>query len=523
MAGVAIERFRGIHWEADASELGPAGAAMARDVILDGSTVRVRPGLKSLRRPGGGAVAVAMVRQPGSYRTVVLEWNGSTIGRYVDENGAVITSSSSSAFGNFVYGGAIVAPDGSFLLMPLYGKLFHMATSGTWTVPQVVTYDGTPSTTAPAGCAMAVTPVTRRVMYAGFGTAGPYGPAGASATPSRIFFSEPGDALTFVGTNWIDVGDTLDAIWSLVRFRNYVLIFKARSVWVYTGEGTLSDGTPTFQTRLVHESSALIAARTALGERGVYFADERGVWRSDGSSVERVSGALGALFSGAELVGAQQASGVGALGAQPQVDYFTDYGVQAACGQVYVRMRLMAPGGTSGPTYTFVYDERSDEWSVMSASIKLAVGGIAAGYDMRTIAWDDRTQGLCLYTPRDRASAVPSDGYGASGSVAISGLWCSGALAGDSDEAVVRELGLWGNNLSGCTSAVVGRDELTGAAWSGGTTAGGTGVQHSLRRSAYRGYGPRVALSGAASGDWRVNRVEANVFAGRPAFAGRTP
>jgi hypothetical protein len=141
---------------------------------------------------------------------------------------------------------------------------------------------------------------SNRLVATGYGTQTNAGPGGTVSTPSRVHFSNPGqpeywEEDGFLGTagnnytdkrarNWIDLtpGDG-EYITAAVTWRELVFIFKQTKFFVMWGEGTGTEGIPTFQVREVVNS--------------IYFMNRRGVYRTSGGDPVLLSDVIAPLWT----------------------------------------------------------------------------------------------------------------------------------------------------------------------------------------------------------------------------------
>jgi hypothetical protein len=159
------------------------------------------------------------------------------------------------------------------------------------------------------------TNASNRLVATAFGTQPFAGPGGVESTPSRVYFSNPGqpeiwETDGFLGTaganytdkrarNWIDLtpGDG-EYITAAVTWRELVFLFKQTKFFVLWGEGTGSEGIPTFQVREVVNSIGLAAPQAvAVGRDGVYFMNRRGVYRTSGGDPVLLSDAISPMWT----------------------------------------------------------------------------------------------------------------------------------------------------------------------------------------------------------------------------------
>ncbi len=187
-----------------------------------------------------------------------------------------------------------------------------------WTAP-TGTVNGTAASALPKAGALTVTATVpgstsgsnaaNRLVATAFGTATTAGPGGTATNPSRVYFSNPGDPLTWEtdgagsptrGRNFIDLtpGDG-EQILAAVTWRELVFVFKETKFFVMWGESTASDGTPVFNFREVVNSAGVAAKGcVAVGRDGVYFMNRRGVYHTTGQDPVLLSDVISPLWRG---------------------------------------------------------------------------------------------------------------------------------------------------------------------------------------------------------------------------------
>jgi hypothetical protein len=185
-----------------------------------------------------------------------------------------------------------------------------------WVAP-TATVNGTAASAMPKAGSVTVTAVlpgsasgtnaANRLVATAFGTQTSGGPAGFASTPSRVFFSNPGqpevwetDGASGRGRNFVDLtpGDG-EQIMAAVTWRELVFVFKETKFFVMWGESTAADGTPVFNFREIVNSIGL-ASRLAIavGRDGVYFLNRRGVYHTNGNDPVLLSDRISPLWTG---------------------------------------------------------------------------------------------------------------------------------------------------------------------------------------------------------------------------------
>ena len=130
-------------------------------------------------------------------------------------------------------------------------------------------------------------------------------PASTSPTPASPRYgrptarSGPRTGAPGRGRNYIDLtpGDG-EQIIAAVTWRELVFLFKQTKFFVLWGEGTGTDGNPTFHVRQVVNNVGLASPQAvAVGRDGVYFANRRGVYRTNGSDPVLLSDIIAPMWT----------------------------------------------------------------------------------------------------------------------------------------------------------------------------------------------------------------------------------
>jgi len=156
------------------------------------------------------------------------------------------------------------------------------------------------SVVVPKGETLVVQATDNRLVSTGFkGTTD--GPAGATTSPSHVWFSDPGDPTTWGANNYVQLtpGDG-EKVMGAIAWRELVFVFKESKFFVFYGNSVAGDGTPIFNYRPV-EGGVGLAARFAIAAtpNGVYFVGRDGLYVTTGSSAQRVSDPVEPLWTGA--------------------------------------------------------------------------------------------------------------------------------------------------------------------------------------------------------------------------------
>ena len=226
----------------------------------------------------------------GSKRILTLE-DGllrafSTTGTEIDDCGSL--SDSDGAFSYAAYG----TPSSERVYASNGTDVFYFDGS-TFTNPN------SSSVVVPKGETLVVQATDNRLVSTGF-LGGSDGPAGATTSPSHVWFSDPGDPTTWGANNYVQLtpGDG-EKIMGAIAWRELVFVFKESRFFVFYGNSVAGDGTPIFNYRPV-EGGAGLAARFGIAAtpNGVYFVGKDGLYVTTGSSAQKVSDPVEPLWTG---------------------------------------------------------------------------------------------------------------------------------------------------------------------------------------------------------------------------------
>lgn len=106
-----------------------------------------------------------------------------------------------------------------------------------------------------------------------------------------IFFSDAGAPETFGANNFVRLwpGDG-EQIRAMVRWRDYLFVFKQTKFAVFTGTSIDSSGNPVFNYRAVDTARGVYGAGQATaGNEGVYFCDPTGIYLTSGDAPTYIS------------------------------------------------------------------------------------------------------------------------------------------------------------------------------------------------------------------------------------------
>jgi hypothetical protein len=333
MSTVTIQNFRGLDLSSDAEEA--TGAIDMLNVDLDKQgRLRARDGYSKFTSVAGTNAydsLIAFIRSPGLTFEIIA---GAGNRLEAISSAGIVTASS-------------VAPTASPHFFVRWGsptaEYIYIA-NGT---DQIRRWDGT-NFTSPAGLAaqtgrlLAVQTPDNRLVH-----------ACSTTNPSRVAFSDAGNAESFGANNYVDVrpGDG-ERITALVQWRNMLFAFKQTSFAVFYGNSTDSSGNPVFNYRTVEGAGCLSFGGACAGPDGVYFIGEDGIYRTTGGVAVSVSDRVEPLLrNGADLTlfaGTQSARSV----------RVNQIAVPASLyGRLYFPLRA-----TAGGAITLVYDPQTGQW-----------------------------------------------------------------------------------------------------------------------------------------------------------------
>lgn len=327
---VVFEKFGGLNFSADSTEMGAAGAidAMNVDFSRDGR-LRTRPGYASFR-------ALSMVPTGGC--------QSMTAQRAVICGSSVKFITSSAVSGTLAQVGYDAARLGTTA-----APLVYVATdAGLYETNAMATFTAVASgPTSPYR--LGVTPWDNRLV------------SGRKDQP-EVQFSNPGDGDTWGANNFIYLrpGDG-EQINGICAWRDMLFVGKPSALFVFYGTDTDSSGQPIFRYRTIDAgigpvSSAGFTYTMMAGRDAVYFIGHDGVYATTGGVPVKVSGALDPYFHGQTLFGTSIATG--GTFSNPTIGVVED--------RVYV-----CPN--SGTSVTFVLNTSTGQWTAYDWAITLAM------------------------------------------------------------------------------------------------------------------------------------------------------
>jgi len=231
--------------------------------------------------------------------------------------GAVVASKTGLAGGPYTFA-RFAAPGSEYAYCANGADTIQRWDGATWTSgAAIATVNGTGASAMPKAGAVCVTAAVpggtsgtnaaNRLVATAYGTQTTAGPGGATTTPSRVHFSNPGlpetwetDGTAGRGRNFIDLtpGDG-EQIMNAVTWRELVFIFKETKFFVYYSEAPASDGTTEFRIREVVSGVGLAAKQAVcVAREGVYFMARNGVYFTNGNEPTLVSDLIAPVWTG---------------------------------------------------------------------------------------------------------------------------------------------------------------------------------------------------------------------------------
>jgi hypothetical protein len=358
---VTVGQFNGLVLNASADEVRSEAAIDALNVDFDRrGIVRSRDGFASL----GSAAASRYhylfgIRAASLTNGRLLACRGSTIEA---RNGAWTLSGSYTPAGATIFRAArFGTPAASYTYVTTRvtaETTVRFDNNATFTEP-TATVDGTTGRAMPAGHEICVQPNDNRLVIAGTTSNG--GPHGATSSASHVWFSEPGDAESWLTSNFVQLtpGDNED-ITAAVTWREFVIVFKRSRAFLFYGNSVDTTGVVTFNYRTLELPSRIPPASgshspiAVTGTDGVYFLTERGVYRTTGGTPQLVSQALDPLFGYGSPPIAWQ-------GGTPEL-FIVDAGRHLAWHNERLYLSLPTTGGGTS-SMLFVYDPTTGFWT----------------------------------------------------------------------------------------------------------------------------------------------------------------
>jgi hypothetical protein len=373
LAPYTIEQFQGLNLAADPLEVGATGATALSNVALDvPGRLRTRDGyaVRSTTTTAPKRIHVHSSALPNVSH--IISSSDTKLEVFLQSTGAAVAA------------GTVTPLQGPYA-MTTFGTTSGSAVYGVYHTDSLIRkWSGTAWSTvagAALGRGIAVSRASNRLVI-----------GGTTAHGSRVVFSDPGAPETFGANNVVDLtpGDG-DFITQVQAWQDYVIAFKKRKFFVFTGESTDSDGEPIFNYRAVSGVGALEGVGTAtVSPHGVYFLGADGLYLTDGGAIKKVHGPLSPLFG----------SGPDDLALSESTNHHLEWH----------RDRLIMMLSTAASQYVFVYYPLTDSWSSWSTHEGM-VGGGFAGSDSSKTLWFVNGTDSAIYemtpsTTTDLGSAI---------------------------------------------------------------------------------------------------------------------
>lgn len=192
-----------------------------------------------------------------------------------------------------------------------------------------------------------------RLVIGGFYAAAD-GIGGSNGSSSTVWFSDPGDPATFGANNFVSLtpGDG-EVITAICEWQEYLYVFKQRSVYLFQGVSTDSDGSPVFNFRRITLPDQVVPRNgtyrpaAVAGAEGVYVAGRSGIWLLGIGLPVCISDPIRPIFVSDGIVSSSLAS----ADTRPALSYVNN--------RLYVRYTTSA-----GAERALVWDPRIQQWTV---------------------------------------------------------------------------------------------------------------------------------------------------------------
>jgi hypothetical protein len=467
MAAFSVDRFKGLNLVSDPQEVGPEGASDMLDVDLD-QQGRLRT------RDGYGPLTAAQ----GTNRYDSLAFFDDTLfipGQQMILAGAGNRLESLDSSGNVLH--SSTAPTAS----PHYFTVINETTFIANGTDQIRAADVSGNFTSPASLAAQTGKhlaqwETRMVN------------ASSVAFPSRVWFSDAGDPLTFATDNWVDItpGDG-EPITALIAWNGMLFAFKRTKYAVFYGVSEDTTGGAIFNYRMVDTGVGCTGGKALCpSPYGVFFVAFDGLYLTSGGPPSYQSAALEPLFRFSSPAG-YSGSYINAVGGAGQLAFREN--------RVYMSV---ATGASTTQNRVFVLNIRDQDWVVWSVPMAALLTATLANTQRQSLFFAYAT-GLkhvaTLGGTNDAGSAIPW-------------FYQSGSydMGQPDNQKTVRSTSLWG---SGTVTLQMGADMA--AADTGGPVTLGTAPaiargEQSIDRSGYL-LSHRLSGTGAAVVHRLVHKV----------------
>lgn len=361
-----VEAFGGLSLGVDALEVGPTQATNLLNVELDAiGRIRTRPGtVKANTSTPSSTSYLALAAFSDGTTTVtprllaVTRDSSQDLVTHVLRTDGTLSDPVGSALadsGNWDVGS--IVPLGTDVIPYVFITRWEATTGHTLVYLNATTaLSYARSTIATKPWLVAAWQFNFRLVLAGFSAAAD-GPGGVNGSTSTVWFSEPGDPLTFGANNYVKLnpGDG-EVITALADFNDQIYVFKQRSIYVFYGTSVDADGQPIFNFRRITLTDPVIPRNgtyrpAAVGSpEGVYFSARGGIYLTAGDAPVCVSDAVRPIFQPDDtgLIPANMVS----TDSQPALSY--------------VDRRLYVRYSTSDGEMMLVYDSRIQQWTIFS-------------------------------------------------------------------------------------------------------------------------------------------------------------
>jgi hypothetical protein len=341
------------------------------------------------------------------------------------------------------------------------------------------------------------------------------GPAGMASSPSKVWFSEPGDPETWRDSDFVELapGDN-EQVMAMMVWRDLLFVFKRSKFFVFYGIQSNPDGSVRFLRREFKGHGIASRVAVSAGPDGVYFSNWAGLWRSRGGEPEKLSQAIDPVYRQGPFPGLFGGDEMKVDGSEQTVTCCGNY-VYVHTGQNVARM--------------YVYDRRYGWWSYWDnnpyliatpgAVMMSGPGGIDAPDTMAPIWVGNGNGNLYILQPGAMANDntfVNVDFLGSLTSHYYGGFY---ALAGD-QQVRVRSIRVTGKGIvdvglrTDFTSNALRLQSGVAMASSTGASLGDAYARQNQWLARHAAIAVRQPTAGSTSG-WVLNRAVINSSGGK--------
>lgn len=380
-----------------------------------------------------------------------------------------------------------------------------------WTAP-TATVDGVGGKAMPKAGALCAWPGgANRLVATRFSTS-TGGPNGATSSPDHVYFSDPGDPESWSTApgkeNYVQLAPgNGEAIQAVVAFREFIIVFKETSFYVFYSVTEGPEGSADFNFKPVEAGVGMVSPRAVCVQpSGVYFMSRHGVYRTTGAEPEEVSQIVEPIWSG-------EASPFFTQGVLSQAEV-------TSCTMTSHEDRIYLSYPVSSTKYrTLVYDPQLDWWSLYSIPASC----------LASFRVESKQELVFGYAVGEKMVGRHSTSYTNDDGVAIESSWRQGWLDLDNpDVKTIRSSKVWGTGIAGMSldtdflilaedPVELDMDGSTGSSFGGEGTFGGEGifgdVTHDLL-PAYNGRDARGTVFSMAFSnstldqEWSIHRAD---------------